>query len=224
MNKREKNAGLVAGISLIVMAIAAGFSYGFVQNELVNESAEITMQNLMGNKTLFLAGLSGWVMIFITDLIVAGALFLFFKNSMRRISAITAIIRIGYTIILGFAIFQLFAIIPELTNTEAATEISSRFASFEKIWSVGLIIFGFHLLGLGFLSIKSQIVPKLFGYLLYIAGISYVLLPAAKQSALFSQLAIASAESVLALPMALSEILLAIWLIYKGLNKAKLHP
>lgn len=223
MNNREKKAGLVAGISLIIMAIVAGFSYGFVQGELLNEYAEITWKNLIENKTLFLAGLAGWIIIFITDLIVAGALFIFFKNSMRRISALTAIVRIVYTIILGVAIYQLIEIIPFLQGHQTSFEINSQFASFEKIWSVGLIIFGFHLIGLGYLSVKSNVVPKLLAYLLFIAGISYVLIHAAKQFTVFSQNVIESAESILAIPMALSEILLAIWLIYKGLNSSILE-
>lgn len=221
MNKKERKAGLVAGISLIVMAVAAGFSYGFVQNQLVSESAEVTMQNLIENKSLFLAGLAGWLVIFITDLIVSWALYIFFKTTSKRISLITSIVRILYTLVLGVAIFHLFAIIPELTKAETATEINSRFASFEKIWSAGLIIFGFHLLGLGYLSIKSQNIPGFFGYLLYIAGVGYVLIHAAKQFALFSQYVIDSVENILALPMALSEILLAVWFIYKGLRKRR---
>lgn len=220
MNKKEKTAGLVAGTALIVMAIAAGFSYGFVQNQLVDASAEVTRQNLVENKSLFLAGVAGWIVIFITDLIVAGALYLFFRNSMKRISLVTAILRIMYTLVLGVAILQLVAIVPALTNADAATAISAHFASFEKIWSAGLFIFGFHLLGLGFLSVKSQHIPAFFGYLLYIAGAGYVLVHAATQFALLSQPVIDSAERILALPMALGEILLAFWLIYNGIKKA----
>ncbi len=223
MNKKEKTAGLVAGISLIVMAIAAGFSYGFVQNQIVGESAEITRQNLMDNKSLFLAGLAGWIVIFITDLIVSGALYIFFKTTSKRISLLTSFVRIIYTLVLGLAIFQLTGILPFLKGTGTSFEINTQFASFGKIWSTGLIIFGFHLLGLGYLSIKSRLIPGFLGYLLYIAGAGYVLIHAAKQFALFSQPVIDSVENILALPMALSEILLAGWLIYKGLKSAGMH-
>lgn len=219
MKQQEKIAGLVAGISLIVMAVAAAFSYGFVQNHLVDETAEITRQNLVENKSLFLAGLAGWLVIFITDLIVAGALYIFFKTTSKRISLTTSFVRIIYTVVLGAAIYQLTGIIPLLNGTETSFEINSHFELFNKIWSAGLFIFGFHLLGLGYLSIKSQSIPGFFGYLLYMAGVGYVLIHAAKQFALLSQPVIASAETILSLPMALSELLLAVWLIYKGLRK-----
>lgn len=219
MNRKEKTAGLLAGISLIVMAIAAGFSYGYVNNQLLGESAEITRQSLLENKPLFLAGLAGWVVIFITDLIVSVALYIVFESTSKCISLFTSLVRIIYTIILGVAIYQLMVIVPELTNTEAGIDINAQFASFGKIWSAGLIIFGLHLLGLGYLSIKSQNIPGILGYLLYIAGVGYMLVHAAKQFALFNPDLINSTESILALPMALGELLLAGWLIYKGLKR-----
>lgn len=222
MNKTEKNAGLVVGISLIVMAFAAGFSYGFVRNELVDESAEITRQNLGENTFLFLAGVVGWIVILITDFLIAGALYILFRNNMKRVSAFTAVTRAIYTVILGFAIYQLIAIVPLIQKAGTSLEIHLHFGSFEKIWSAGLIIFGIHLLGLGYLSIKSEFVPRVLGYLLYIAGIAYVLIHASKQFALFSRGLISSAESILSIPMALGEILLAVWLIYVGLkNRSK---
>lgn len=220
MHKKEKIAGIVAGISLIVMAIAAGFSYGFVQTQLVSESAEITWQHVLDNQSMFLAGIAGWIVIFITDLIVSGSLYIFFKTTTKRISLLTASVRIIYTMVLGYAIYQLVGIIPLMQKAGTALEVNAQFVAFNKIWSAGLIIFGIHLLGLGYLSIKSHRIPGLLSYLVSFAGICYVLVHAAKQFALFNQNVIASAESILALPMALGEMLIAVWLIYIGLQRA----
>jgi len=216
MNQKEKRAGLIAGISIIIMAIAAGFSYGYVQNKLLNPSVEITRQNVLENKNLFFAGLVGWILIFITDLIVSGTLYLFFRNRMMRLSRLTAIIRIIYTLILGAAIYQLIAIIPFLQAPDTSFDINAQFIFFEKIWSAGLIVFGLHLLGLGYLSMKSQYIPWLLSYLLYLAGLSYVLIHSGKTFALFHPHLIDLAETILALPMGLGEIMLAAWLIYKA--------
>jgi len=216
MNKTEKNAGWIAGISLIIMSLAAGFSYGYVQHKLLNTSVEITRQNVIENKYLFFAGLAGWMVILISDLIVAGALYVFFKSILSRLSLLTALIRIAYTLVLGVAVYQLFGILLLLHERGTAHEISSHLASFEKIWSVGLIVFGFHLLGLGYLSMTSRHIPWLLSYLLYLAGLSYVLIHSGKTFALFHPQVIDSAEKILALPMALSEIMLAVWLIYKA--------
>jgi len=218
MNKTEKNAGWLAGISLIIMSLVAGFSYGYVHNELLSASAAITKLDLEENKLLFLAGLAGWMVIFISDLIVAGALYVLFNSTMSRLSLLTAFIRIAYTLVLGVAVYQLFGILSLLQGSHSSFDINSQVEAFQKIWSAGLIIFGFHLIGLGYLSLKSQIVPGVLGYLLYLAGLSYVLIHSAKQFTLFAPTEIASIEHILALPMALSEILLAIWFIYKGMK------
>ncbi|PLX00108.1 MAG: DUF4386 domain-containing protein [Marinilabiliales bacterium] len=225
MQNKEKKQGIIAGISLLIMAIVAGFTFGYAHSNLVADAPEITLQNLIANKSLFFAELSGWSIVFITDLIVAVALFFFFSSASKRISMITAIIRIAYTLILGIAIIQLFKIIPilslnyPLSDKINATVTAFHIEQFEKLWSVGLIVFGFHLIGLGYLSVKSKSVPSLLGYLLYFGGISYTFLNTSIQLSLFDTIVLNSIENVLALPMALAEILLAFWLIYFGFRK-----
>jgi hypothetical protein len=226
MEKNEKIQGITAGFSLVIMAIVAGFSFGYAHNILVADSPEITFNNLIANKSLFLAELVGWSIIFITDLIVAIALYFFFRNTSKQISWITAFIRIVYTLILGIAIIQLVKIVPVISLANPGSdklnisEVASHFKMFEKLWSAGLIVFGLHLIGLGYLSIKSKSVPALLGYLLYFGGISYTFLHGSRQLNLFDTSVINSIENILALPMALAEILLAFWLIYTGFRKS----
>ncbi len=46
--------------------------------------------------------------------------------------------------------------------------------AYTTIWQVGLILFGVHLLLIGFLAYRSGFVPKIFGILLVIAGLGYL--------------------------------------------------
>jgi hypothetical protein len=226
MLNKQKKQGIIAGFSLLIMAIVAGFTFGYAHTNLFVDSPEITLQNLVANKSLFVAELCGWSIIFITDIIVAIALYFFFRSMSKDISMITASIRIVYTLILGIAIMQLFKIIPLLSLADPlsdqliASETTSHFQQFEKLWSIGLIIFGLHLVGLGYLSLKSKSVPRLLGYLLYFGGISYTFMNLNRQLSLFDSGVISSVENILALPMALAEILLAFWLIYSGFRKS----
>ncbi|HPF02048.1 MAG TPA: DUF4386 domain-containing protein, partial [Bacteroidales bacterium] len=100
------------------------------------------------------------------------------------------------------------------------SETESHLRLFEKLWSVGLIIFGLHLVGLGYLSVKSKSVHWLLGYLLYFAGLSYTFIHLTSLLSLFDTKVINSVENILVLPMALAEILLAFWLIYNGFRKS----
>lgn len=218
MNKIEKRTGLIAGISLIIMAIAAGFSYGYVHSSLVGETPLVTAQNLANNSGLFLAGIAGWIVIIITDIIVALSLCTFFKSTNQKISRLTAAVRLIYTVFLILAVYQLVAVSFIEKSTLFANDIEKLLERFEQIWSFGLIIFGLHLIGLGYLSLKSAHVPKIVGYLLYFGGGIYTVIHIVKQSSLLDVQSIQTLENGLALPMALGEMLLAIWLIYRGLK------
>lgn len=228
-NSNQKQA-LLAGVSLLVMAITAGFSYGYVHGNLLTEAPNSTFLNLSSNTTLFLFGIFGWVIIFLTDLTVAIALLKFFRATSPKVSIATAMERITYTIILGLGILQLFRILPLLSienNLTDPTNAEKAFALiqlFTKLWSIGLIIFGVHLIGLGYLSVKSVVTPSILGYLLYLAGLGYTLTNGARQLNFIPTLTVDKVEKILSFPMALAEIALAFWLIYFGLRKYKHEP
>ncbi|WP_372772770.1 DUF4386 domain-containing protein [Mangrovibacterium sp.] len=229
MNFRAKKYGIVAGISLVLMAIVAGFTFGYAHRKLGANSPEGILNNLIANTSLFYTELAGWSIIFIFDLIVAFALYGFFRNASKQLSAITAFIRVFYTLLLGIAILQLFKIVPAIAIDNpihdhlTAVETAAHFQLFERLWSIGLIIFGLHLIGLGALSLKSQTVPKPIGYLLFFGGLGYTFLHGARQLSFFDPNQLQSVETFLAFPMALAEILLAFWLLYSGLRKPHLE-
>lgn len=225
MNTNNRTYALIAGISLVIMALVAGFSFGYVHGSLiVEEESLVTFQNLKISRSLFIAGIGGWLIILVADLLVAGALYLFFKKVNRKISLATALTRIIYTAFLGIAIYNLIAILPllDLSAEKGAEEVFRHLNSFEKVWSGGLIIFGIHLFGLAYLSLKSEFVPSIFGWLLLFAGICYLGLNSGKILMPGYEDQVESLESILALPMAAGEIGLAIWLIFWG-GKERRH-
>ena len=227
MKNTAKFQAFTAGISLITMAITAGYAYGWVHSSLITESATKTLENLMENQTLFLSGIQAWVLIFLTDLAVSVALYLFYQSTHKKAAATMAILRLVYTGMLGLAIVQLVKVYPLIRNagafslTETAQQVTLHLAQFNTLWSAGLIVFGFHLAVLAFAILKSDFTPRIFGYLLYIAGFSYILINAMYRFALADPGLTKTLEQVLTLPMALGEILFAFWLIYFGLKKAR---
>lgn len=219
--------GGLAGICLIIMAIAAGFSFGYIHADLVVATPGQTLMNILKNQSLFFAELSGWLVIFITDLVVALGLYFLFSSTSKKISLLTAATRILYTIILGVAIYQLFKVVPFLSlpdiesNSAYPSEVDILFSSFDTIWSLGLIIFGFHLLGLGYLCMKFKAVPYLFAYLLYFGGVGYIVVHSLRHLHLLNPEHFLLIENILAFPMGLSEVLFAFWLIYHSFKKQK---
>jgi hypothetical protein len=210
---------LIAGISLIFMAIAAAFSYGYVYNNLVVEGDSLaTWQNLRESKALFAAGIGGWVIILITDILVAWSLYHYFKKVNIKISLYTAGARIIYSAMLAFAIYQLIKVFPLINSnvTGSAETVLRYLEGFKGTWSTGLIVFGIHLAGLGYLAFRSGFIPRIFGLLLLFAGICYFVINPLKLYLPGCVSQVESAEMILSLPMAIAEIGFAFWLIIRG--------
>jgi hypothetical protein len=218
--KTNRKSALIAGVALIIMAVAAGFTYGYIHNTLViANDPESTFNNLKLNGLLFQTEIFGWLLILILDVIVAWALYVFFKNENLKLSALAAGFRLIYSAILGIAILNLIQILNILNGTlseTAGNQILFHLNSFENTWSFGLIIFGVHLFLLGILALQSKNIPNFWGMLLVFAAASYTFIHSAKFLFPEFETHIATAEMVLSLPMAFAEIGFAFWLIVRG--------
>ncbi|MDO6438447.1 DUF4386 domain-containing protein [Cyclobacterium sp. 1_MG-2023] len=214
----KRTYGVIAGASILTMAIIAMFSYGYVFEKLIVKGDPIeTFNNLKSSYNIFVTGIIGWAAILLLDVLVAWSLHHFFKELNPGLSLLTAMLRIVYSMGLAYAIFQLVPIVPLLGSpTERYGLVLMKIKSFELIWSKSLIIFGFHLIGLGFVVSKVVNNFNKFGYLIVFAGLCYVLLNLVKVT--FPSLAegIVMAELILSLPMAMAEIGLGFWLLTKG--------
>ena len=206
----KTNYAQLTGISILIMALAAGFSYGYIfQNIYTPDNIEETGKRLIEQNSIFKWGIIGWIVIIICDLIVSIGLANLFSNSKAEWLKIGGL-RILYTSFLICAVFFLIVASPE----NSSELIYKNLSTFEQIWSIGLIIFGFHLYYLGKITCKTKRLPMLLSGLLLIAGISYIMIHSLKNIKIpFSMELI---EMTLAIPMTIAEIGLAIWLIVKG--------
>lgn len=216
--KMERKSALIAGIALIIMAVAAAFTFGYAHSSIViSDDSEATLNNLNASKSLFLMEVIGWIIIFICDVAVSLALYFFFRKESGKLSLSAALARLVYSAILGVAIFYLTQILNQFGGTEALTgKVISNLNSFKSAWSYGLIIFGIHLFLLGILAVKSSFIHSFWGIMLIFAGISYSIVHAS--SFLFPEFEsqIKTVETILSAPMAIAEIGFAVWLIVRG--------
>ncbi|MED1507628.1 MULTISPECIES: DUF4386 domain-containing protein [Bacillus] len=215
----ERKYALFAGSSLLVMAFIAFFSYGFVHgNLIVQENASTTFHNIQTSNSLFKAEIFGWIIIFITDIVAAWALYFFLKPIHTSLSLLATLLRLMYTTILGIAIFNLILVLLLSKNTIANPETYTILFlnAFEYIWSVGLIIFGLHLFVLGYVTFLSKQIPKFISVLLFIAAIGYIVIHV--MNTMFSQYdaMISILNVVFQLPMIAGELGFSIWLLIRG--------
>ena len=209
----HKKWGLLTGYSIVLMALVAGFVYGFVHSTIYKASdSDLTASLLLENFTLYKWGIVSWLVIVVLDIIVSIGLYFIYKDQLKKLATLSSFLRILYTFILGIAVAQL--LLPFMHNSGSSKGLL-YFESFEKIWSLGLIIFGLHLLILGIVCLKSDFTPKFFSYFLVLGGLCYLLVQNLKSFFPHLSETTATIESILTAPMALSEISFAIWLIIK---------
>ncbi|SEJ34691.1 protein of unknown function [Cyclobacterium xiamenense] len=216
---------LLSGLALIAMALAAGFAYGHVYGGLVDSgSPEETYRSLQSSALLFRYGIGSWGAIVLLDLLVAGSLHGFLKEVHPSLSALTALIRVVYAVVLLAAVVHLVEAISFVEAAAGATEVMLALQRFETIWSQGLILFGFHLLGLSYLILRARFVPSFFGGLLLVAGSCYSGIHLARMVFPSHAESISMIEMVASVPMALSEIGFAFWLLYRGASRRFSQP
>lgn len=212
-------ASLIAGIGLLLMSALAGFGNLVVLEGLVTqEDAAETAKDIMASERVFRFGVASLYLVAILDVVVAWALLEVFSPVSRGLSRLAAWFRLAYAGVLVVAVSQI-AGIPHLLDDEgysgafSAEQIHAqallKIDAFNDVWFAGLILFGVHLLIIGYLAYKSGYVPKPLGVLLVIAGFGYVFDS-------FGRVLSQGSPLIISTVTFLGEFLLAFWLLIWG--------
>ena len=181
-NRSIRTAGLVAGVSLLAMSVLAGFgNFVAVEGLVTPGDAAKTADDILGADVTFRVGVLALYLVVVLDVIVAWALMRVFDPVNRSLSRLAAWFRLAYSAIFLVAISQL-AGIPDLvgsggsgafTAEQVETQTLLKVDAFNDIWYAGLVLFGAHLILVGYLAYRSGYMPRLLGALLVIAGLGY---------------------------------------------------
>jgi len=88
--------------------------------------------------------------------------------------------------------------------------------AFESMWSIGLIVFGGHLLIVGGVAVKSNGTPKIISILLVIAGAGYILIHLCNTFLPQFDGVITVLKFIFTVPMIVGELGFGLWLLFKG--------
>jgi len=219
----RRRAARIAGVSYLVMFALAIFANFVVREGLIEpDSAETTVANITESIGLFRLGLMAFVIIFVLDVVIAWALHILFREVHRDVSLATAWFRLIYTALLGVALGSMFQVLQILggdtlgflSNDQVNVQIMTALTSFESAWLIGLVAFGFHLVMLGWLIVRSGFANRGLGFLLMFAGVAYVLDTVAR-GMLADYESVASIFLVaVALPSMIGEGWLGFWLLF----------
>ena len=213
-----RRAGVIAGASLLLMAALAGFGYMVAVDGVVAYSdATQNATSIIESSGLFLAGIVSLFIVIALDVVVAWGLYRVFTPVSKTLSAVGAWMRIVYGAVFTVAVAQLVGVLRLLTTGGAAaqaTDLRDAEAlvgvnTFADIYDAGLILFGMHLLVIGWLAFNAGYVPKWLGVLLAVSGAGYVF---DGVGALVS----AGSWSDVSTFTFIGEFLLAVWLVLRG--------
>ena len=205
-----RTAAMVAGVGLLLMAILSPIAYLNTFQSLVNfDDAALTAQNILSSMGAFRTCILLLFIVAILDIVVAWALYIILVPANKNLSAFAAWLRVIYGGIFIFAISKLYVALQVITPD--GTQTMSYLKAFQSIWDMGLILFGFHLLILGYLVFKSGYVPKWLGAFLVLAAVGYIVDGVGKTLSPDYNLNIAQFTFV-------GEVLLIFWLLWKGIK------
>jgi len=161
------------------MTIAAVFATDITIGSLVvSHDAAATTNHIKSSEMLFRTGVLSWLVILICDVLAAWGLYIFLKPANSSLSLLAAWLRLVYAAILGAAICNLLYVTMLIRSEAYQTGLGIRplqlqvllfVNGFYDLWSLGLIVFGIHILLVGYLIFRSDYIPKFLGALLLLA-------------------------------------------------------
>jgi hypothetical protein len=224
--RRMRRSALVAGVGILALAVLAGTANFLVIEGLVTkDDAAKTASDVLASSGLFRFGLAALVVAVILDVVVAWALLTFFEPVDKDLSRLAAWFRLSYAAVFAVAIGQLLGVLPLLdaakptafTMDQRQAQALLKVQDFLDIWHVGLVLFGLHLVLIGYLAYRSGYVPRVLGVLLVIAGAGYLVDS-------FAGMFVANYAVNVAAITFIGEALLMVWLLVKGRNVTPSGP
>jgi hypothetical protein len=138
----------------------------------------------MASEALFRAGILGWVLAILGDMVRAWGLYVFFKHVNRSLALLSVWFMLVHDAIFGASLVNLFfgSVLmsgADLLTVSAPDQLQALgmlvLDGFDYGFHMGLLIFSFHLGTVGYLAYKSGYVPKILGVLLIAAFLSYLI-------------------------------------------------
>ncbi len=214
-----RKAAIIGGFALLIISILAPVGYyGLIQNLIVSGDVATTVSNIKASEGVFRIGICCLLINAVLDLVIAWALYIVLKPVNKSISLLSAWFRVAYTVMLVVALSNFVNVLQLLSGAEyLATfepnqlhaKVMLLFATYENVWNLGYVLFGFHLIILGYLVFKSGYLPKFLGILIKIAGFGYLI--DALGTVLFPNYSLN-----IAIYTFIGEPLLLIWLLMRG--------
>lgn len=231
--KRPKITTRTAGILYLVIIVSGIFAHFLVRGSLkVPGDVAATAANIAGSESLFRLGIAGDLVMIASDVALALLFFLLLEPVNRGLSLLAAFFRLGQATILGINLVNLFLVLQLVgggsqnaaISGEQRASLAHMFLEAHDIgYTIGLSLFAFSILVVGYLVVRSGYIPRILGYGLVIAGVAY-LVDTFARVLLTDYAAYADILSVVVFaPAIIAELAFALWLLLRGVKLADIE-
>lgn len=214
-------AARTAGALYLAIAVCGGFSIGYVPMQIVSSDAATSVANLMANQGLYKLGLFADSLVILFELAITAILYQMFRHVGPKMAMVALISRAGMITVIS--INMLLWVMPYILlthdtgwDTAQQHDLVQMFfdahASGVFVWQ---LFFGAHLLALGWLILKSDVVPQWLGWGLFIGAFGYLLQGVVELT--FTDIAALDYTYIaLLVIVTISEISFGLWLLIRG--------
>lgn len=230
----ERQAAKIAGLAYLAIFVLSIFANFFVRVRLIEpDDAAATVGNITDSETLFRVALVSFLIVFVLDVVVAWALYVFFKAVNTDVSLLTAWFRLTYAVLLGAALVFFFLVLELVSGADHLealepgqldAQVTLYLDGFNDLWLIGLMCFGIHLTLVGYLILESGYIPRALGVLLVLAGAAYVINTLANTLLSNYEDYEAVFVTIVAVPSVIGELAFPIWLLLRGGRERETQP
>lgn len=217
-----------AGLLYLVIIAAGIFAQFAVRSSLiVTGDAAATAENIVASEGLFRAGIAGDLIMIMADVAIALLFYVLLKPVNNMLALMAAFFRLAQAATLGINLLNLFFVLQLLSGADyltalGADQTNAQIMLFLDAHAIGyriaLVFFGFSILVLGYLLVKSGYFPRILGAGMIVASFGYLidsfanflLLNYSDYEAVFS--------AVVFTPAIIAELALCVWLLWKGVK------
>lgn len=172
-----RHAAVLAGLGYLLMPVSIA-EFVLMPKLVVSGDLVRTSANLAAHPRHLAAAILCYFLTFVLDILIAWALYLLLVPVHRSLSLLAAWFRLLYIAVGLVALMNLIDLHRLVTATGSAGPVPSQagllLADFRSGWSFGLILFGFHLVLVGWLIVRSRYIPWLIGILLILDGLGWI--------------------------------------------------
>jgi hypothetical protein len=214
----------IAGALYLINIVGGAFAIGIVQTMLLTPDPAATAHNIQTHELLYRAGLAAHIVVTVTNVPLALIFYELFKMVNRRLALLDAFFILVATAIEAASLTNQFAPLVLLNSETYANALPAAQlqalaflpgALSQASYDIYTVFFGFDILCLAYLVLRSRFLPRTIGILLAIDGLAYLIYSFAQ---ILAPGLAAGLVPWIQLPAPLGEGALSLWLLLRGVN------